>query len=106
MIASICRAAREAGLRAGMTLTHAQALIPDLVVVDARPDEDAEALARLALWCLWCAPLVAPDPPDGLWIDVAGSSHLFGGEAALLRSLTARLRGGVGCRSSGQAPYD
>jgi len=96
VIASVCRAAREAGLRAGMTLTHAQALIPDLAVVDARPDEDAEALERLALWCLWCAPLVAPDPPDGLWIDVAGSAHLFGGEAALLRSLAARLRGG-GC---------
>ena len=79
-----------------MALAQAQALVPDLAVVDASPEADAVALGRLALWCLWCAPLVAPDPPDGVWIDVAGSAHLFGGEAALLKRLAARLRGG-GC---------
>lgn len=100
-IASACRAAREAGLQAGMGLAHAQALLPDLALAESRPEEDAAALARLALWCLWCAPLVAPDPPDGILIDVAGSAHLFGGEAALLHRLVARLRtGGCGVRAA------
>ncbi|WP_233384313.1 DUF6504 family protein [Methylobacterium sp. C25] len=96
MVAAVCRAAGVAGLRRGMTVTHAQALVPDLVVVEARTEEDEIALARLALWCLWCGPLVASDPPNGIWIDIAGASHLFGGEAALLKRLAARLRGG-GC---------
>jgi protein ImuB len=37
------------------------------------------------------APLAAPDPPDGLWIDVTGSTHLHGGETRLLRDLVRRL---------------
>ncbi|QGY01208.1 DNA polymerase Y family protein [Methylobacterium mesophilicum SR1.6/6] len=93
-IAGVCRAARAASLRPGMALAQAQAMVPNLVVVEARPEVDAAALERLALWCLWCTPLAAPDPPDGVWIDVAGSAHLFGGEAALLKRLAARLRGG------------
>ncbi|HEY4174829.1 MAG TPA: DNA polymerase Y family protein [Rhodopila sp.] len=35
--------------------------------------------------------MVAPDPPDGLWIDVTGSTHLHGGETRLLRDLVRRL---------------
>jgi hypothetical protein len=30
---------------------------------------------------------VTPNPPDGVFIDVAGSAHLFHGEAALLQHL-------------------
>ena len=71
------------GLACGMTVTHAQSLIPDLTVVEATPEEDEAALFRLALWCIKYSPLVTPDPPDGVFIDVAGSAHLFQGEAAL-----------------------
>jgi protein ImuB len=49
------------------------------------------SLATLAEWCLRYAPLAAPDPPDGLWIDVTGSTHLHGGETRLLRDLAHRL---------------
>ena len=96
VVASACRAAQALGLRAGMAIAQVQAMVPDITVREATPDADADALARLAAWCLWCAPLTAPDPPDGLWIEIAGSAHLFGGEAAMLRTLLARLRGG-GC---------
>jgi protein ImuB len=48
-------------------------------------------LSRLAAWCLRYAPLTAPDPPDGLWIDVTGSTHLHGGETRMLRDLVQRL---------------
>jgi protein ImuB len=34
---------------------------------------------------------VALDPPDGLWIESAGSAHLFGGEPGLVADLIARL---------------
>jgi protein ImuB len=45
----------------------------------------------LAHWSIGYSPVVAPDPPDGLWIDIAGVSHLFGSEEELLRDLTSRL---------------
>ena len=79
------------GLRPGMKLAQAQALVPGLVVHDADPAGDAAALLRLAWWCLRYAPLVADDRPDGLWIDVSGSAHLYGGETWLLRDLLRRL---------------
>jgi protein ImuB len=48
-------------------------------------------LTSLLTICLHYAPLAAPDPPDGLWIDVTGSTHLHGGETRLLRDLLRRL---------------
>ena len=81
------RRPRSLDLSCGMTVTHAQSLIPDLTVIDATPDEDEAALMRLALWCIKYSPLVTPNPPDGIFIDVAGSAHLFQGEAALIGDL-------------------
>src|SRR4051812_35127544 len=47
------------------------------------------------------SPLVAADRPNGVWIEVAGSAHLFGGEEALLHDLTRRLRrAGVNARAA------
>jgi protein ImuB len=91
ILASVDEAARQLGLIPGMTVTHAQSLVPDLVVVDATPAEDDAGLDRLSLWCIRYSPLVTPDPPDGVFIDVAGSAHLFHGEGALLDDLLARL---------------
>ena len=66
----------------------AQALVADLVIQDADPSADAEALDRLALWMLRrYAPIVAADPPDGIVIDSTGADHLHGGEAAMLATL-------------------
>jgi protein ImuB len=42
-------AARDAGLRVGMPASKAQALVQGLVIQDAGPTADAEALERLAL---------------------------------------------------------
>ena len=85
-------AARAVGLRVGLPLAQAQARLPGLAVAEADPAADAAALARLAGWCLRYAPLTAPDPPDGVWIDATGATHLAGGEAGLLADLVARLR--------------
>lgn len=91
LIATVDEAARQQGLRPGMTAGHAQSLIPDLVLVDATPDDDEAALTQLALWCTRYSPLVTPDPPAGVFIDIAGSAHLFKGEAAVVNDLGARL---------------
>jgi protein ImuB len=91
VIAATDAAAAALGLYPGQPLAKAQALVPELTVRDASPQADAAALDRLAAWCLRYAPLTAPAPPDGIWIDVAGSAHLLGGETALLRDLLDRL---------------
>ena len=83
--------ARRAGLAAGMAVTRAQILVPDVVVMPADPAADAAALERLAAWALRYAPVAAADPPDGLVIDVTGAAHLHGGEAAMLADMVSRL---------------
>lgn len=91
VVAAVDAAARTLGCRPGMTVAHAQALVPRLTVAEATPEEDGEGLVRLAGWCFGYAPVVAPDPPDGIWIDIAGAAHLFGGEPALLSDLVGKL---------------
>ena len=70
---------------------QAQVLVPGLLVQDADPAADAGALERLAVWLLRYAPIVAPDPPDGLIIDSTGADHLHGGETVMLDGLLGRL---------------
>src|SRR5476651_143792 len=91
VVAAVDAMAADVGLRPGMKLAQAQILVPGLVVHDADPVADATVLVRLAEWCVRYAPLAADAPPDGLWIDVTGSTHLHGGETRLLRDLLRRL---------------
>jgi protein ImuB len=84
--------ARALGLCPGLALAEAQARVPGLAIAPADPKADAAALKRLSLWALRrYSPLVAIDPPDGLLIGIRGTAHLFGGEAALIADLLARL---------------
>jgi protein ImuB len=91
VIAAVDPAAAALGLHAGMALAQAQARVPGLTIHDATPGADADALHRLAAWCLRYAPLTAADPTDGIWIDITGSAHLQGGETAVLRDLRHHL---------------
>lgn len=102
LIASADAAARRAGLLPGMTLARARALVPGLAIAEAEPERDLEALLRLAEWMLArYSPLVAPDPPDGLFIDATGCTHLWPDETAMLSDLVARLeRNGMTARAA------
>jgi protein ImuB len=91
LIATADGTAAMLGLKPGLKLAQAQAMVDGLVVREADPAAEAEGLRKLAGWCLRYAPLVAPDLPDGVFIDVTGSTHLHGGETALLRDLVSRL---------------
>ncbi|MBR3369390.1 MAG: DNA polymerase Y family protein [Rhodobacteraceae bacterium] len=83
--------AEQAGLQCGMSLADARAFCPDMVCRPARPDLDARFLATLRRWAMrWC-PWVGYDGADGLVLDISGSSHLWGGEGALLARMRARL---------------
>jgi len=92
LVGAVDQAAHALSLRPGQTIAHAQAMVPGLHIVDATPEEDEASLHELARWCIGYSPIVAPNPPDGIWIDIAGASHLFGGEEQLVTDLVQRLR--------------
>ena len=100
--------ARRAGLTPGMRITDARAISPNLITRPDEPEKDRDALLRLTHWSTRWGPYVNLDGedgqeaegrrpdirrPDGLWIDVTGVAHLFGGERALLHDIETRLNG-------------
>ncbi len=98
-------AARAAGLRRGQTQADALAMIPHLICKPADTEADARALTALAVWAERWSPSVSVDPAgeglEGLFLDVTGATHLFGGEAALLAQIRDRLaEAGVRARSA------
>ena len=63
---------------------------------EADPAAEEALLTAVAEWCDRYTPLVALDPPEGIFLDISGCSHLFArngedGEAALRADLLARL---------------
>ena len=76
--------AARAGLAVGLPLANARAIAPELTVYDADEAADTRTLNDIADWCDRFTPLVALDPPYGLFLDITGCAHLFGGEQALL----------------------
>jgi protein ImuB len=94
VVAAVDQGARAVGIAVGMTITKARSFAPELEVVDADPDADLIGLRRIALWAgRRYAPIVSPDPPDGLWLDITGCASLFGNERALVKDLHRRLAG-------------
>jgi len=62
------------------------------LTLPAAPKQDQDALLDLARWasCRY-SPSLNEDGDDGLWLDITGVPHLFGGEQALLADLAGRL---------------
>ena len=83
--------AARAGLAIGLPLANARAICPELTVFDADEAADAKTLNDIADWCDRFTPLVALDPPYGLFLDITGCAHLFGGERALLQTVCGAL---------------
>jgi protein ImuB len=84
-------AAAHFGLEVGLPLANARAICPYVQVFDAEEVADAKLLNDIADWCDRFTPLVALDPPHGLFLDITGCAHLFGGEAGLLELLCGVL---------------
>ena len=100
VVHAACPAARALGLKRGLALTAARAMVPGLVVHPADPAADAAGLRRLAaqLARKW-SPAVAVGGEDLIFLDLTGVAHLFGGEAAMAARIVAVLaRAGHGAR--------
>ncbi|MBS0196294.1 MAG: DNA polymerase Y family protein [Planctomycetes bacterium] len=92
LVRARCRAAQHLGVRIGMDVADARALIgPALRIEPHTPERNAAALRSLARWALRFSPRVAPDPPDGLLIDITGTQRLFRSERRLRRLVERAL---------------
>ncbi|WP_348520786.1 Y-family DNA polymerase [Algicella marina] len=87
VLTSLSAMASEAGLTAGMGVTDARAMCPDLVTRGADVARQAGFLTALCRWAGRFSPWVAIDGEAALLVDLTGCAHLFGGEAALAEEL-------------------
>jgi protein ImuB len=96
-VVSACSISEELGVVVGRPLSDALALYSKLLVAEIDPIADKKELVTLANWCGRYSPFVALDEcrvgigGGGLWLDITGCSHLFGGEEMLLKDITTRL---------------
>lgn len=91
-LAAVNREAERFGVRAQQSIAEASALVSQLIVVQVRQVEVERTLGSLAEIALGYGATVAFSAPDTVWVDITGSAHLFGGEAALTQDLAERVR--------------
>lgn len=84
-------AARKAGLSPGLSIPDARAICPDLLTEPGDQIRERSMLRALWRWADQLSPRVALDRQDGLFLDITGCAHLFGGEAAMGKEARARL---------------
>jgi hypothetical protein len=91
LVVAVNDKATAAGVRAGMRLTAACALAPDLAVLRRDPAEESAALDGLAAWSGQFTSFTSVEQ-QGLLLEIGGSLKLFGGLEALYRRIKAGVR--------------
>ena len=100
VLTAVNAASLNEGLGEGFGLADARAICAHLLTAPAAPQKDTAVLLALARWAsARYSPMLNRDGDDGLWLDVTGVPHLFGGEEAFLADMAARLaRAGFSAR--------
>ena len=83
--------AQNFGIRAGMKLSAAQALYPEIETRERDLKAEFHALSTLAQWCGQWASTISLAPPYGVLVETGGSVKFFGG----IEQLTAYMREGL-----------
>jgi protein ImuB len=91
-VVAACERAEQWGIRPGMSLAAALALVPYLETKPRELQHEKQLLERLAARAQRFTPRVSLVPPDGVVLEVKGSLHLFGGAEALCRALEDECR--------------
>lgn len=92
VIAAVNALAESTGVYNEMPLADARALAPQLTVLDFDETRARKILAAMAEWCIRYTPLVTIDPARGLWLDMTGGAHLFGGETSLIGDINLKFK--------------
>ena len=91
LIAVATRSAQACGVFAGQSIATALSLLPDLVLVARKLEDERAALTEAALATLRFTPTVSLRP-SGLVLEISASMKLFGGHRALRRDIAAAMR--------------
>jgi protein ImuB len=97
-IVAACERAQRFGVRRGMGMAAALALVPNLETCARDALRERQLLERLATRAHRFTPRVSLVPPDGLVLEVKGSLPLFGGAEKLRRAFE------VDCFEAGVKP--
>lgn len=101
VVAACCDRSAEMGVVVGLPVAQARGVLPagSVRIETHTPERDGMRLRALAVWARRFSPLVQPDGVDGLWLDITGCAHLFGGEADMCEAVEAGLaKLGIRCR--------
>ncbi|MDG4717818.1 MULTISPECIES: Y-family DNA polymerase [Thalassospira] len=100
-VCGLNKAARNAGLHGGMRLSDARSILPDLQNMPEEAELLGRHMAQLVRHMDRYSPWVAPDRElhvnsligdGGLWLEITGGSHLFGGEAAMIGKIMLDMK--------------
>lgn len=101
LICGLNTAAQKAGLQGAMRLSDARSILPDVQNTPEDPALFEAHLARLIRVMDRYSPWVAPDRhlhqtgldgDAGLWLEITGGSHLFGGESAMIGQILRDMK--------------
>ncbi|WP_256010237.1 Y-family DNA polymerase [Desertivirga xinjiangensis] len=94
IITAVSPLAEQSGIETGMRAADAKAICPGLEVIDDKPDRAKKLLRGIGEWCIRYSPTVAVDDfsNDGLFMEVSGCPHLWGGEREYLKEIVSRLK--------------
>jgi protein ImuB len=90
-IVAVDARAQSLGLLPGLALADARAREPGLVAIPMDAAADSHWIHRLARRCGHWSPTIALALPNGISIDIAGATHLFGGETGLAEEVQALM---------------
>ena len=110
LVCGLNAAAQKSGLQGGMRLSDARSILPDL----QDSPEDSELcdgkFARLVRFMDRYSPWIAPDRDlhahglngdAGMWLEITGGSHLFGGESAMIKQILRDMKAqGIAARAA------
>lgn len=85
--------AQNAGLLPGLSVPDARARQPDIFFYQLDRQHDNHLLDKLARWAGRYTPQRGCDYDGlGIWLDMTGASHLYGGCSAVLKQIVAECR--------------
>jgi protein ImuB len=85
--------AHRLGVRVHQSIAHASAIVECLRIHSLPRSDVLAALKQISEIALAFGSPVSFQLPDTVWVDVSGSSHLFGSEHDLAFELSSRIRG-------------
>lgn len=91
LVDAVNKEARDFGVRPGQSIAEARSLVSHLAISTVRTYTLQAALERVAEAMTRFGTTVALALPDTVWVEVTGTTHLFGGEWTLLEEMSAVL---------------